>query len=139
MWVKGNLSLTWGIGTNGPDVAYLPGEETNAMYCTKCGIPLRDDDKFCSQCGARTAINRTGPEPPKPLLLDKRNKKVAGVCAGFARYFEVDVTLVRVLVLAIALGTGVGFIGYLVAWIVMPSDHGEWQPAMNGQTPAPVH
>jgi phage shock protein PspC (stress-responsive transcriptional regulator) len=57
-------------------------------------------------------------------MLDKRNKKIAGVCAGFARYFEVDATLVRVLWLAIAIGTGVGFIAYLVAWLLMPSDRG---------------
>jgi phage shock protein C len=108
------------------------------MFCTKCGIQLRDDDRFCSQCGARTAINRTGYEPPKPLMLDKRNKKIAGVCAGFARYFEVDVTLIRVLWLALAFGTGVGFIGYVIAWIVIPSDHGEWQPAMGAPNTAPV-
>jgi len=57
-------------------------------------------------------------------MLDKRNKKIAGVCAGFARYLEVDVNLVRVLWLAIALCTGVGFLAYLAAWIIMPSDHG---------------
>jgi phage shock protein PspC (stress-responsive transcriptional regulator) len=55
-----------------------------------------------------------------------QNKKIAGVCAGFARYLEVDVVLVRVLWLALALCTGVGFIAYVVAWIVMPK---EWQPA----------
>jgi phage shock protein PspC (stress-responsive transcriptional regulator) len=58
------------------------------------------------------------------LLLDSRNKKIAGVCAGFGRYLEVDVTLVRVLWLAIALGTGVGFLVYLAAWIIIPSDRG---------------
>ena len=108
------------------------------MYCTKCGVELRDEDLFCSRCGARTAINRTEPALPKPLMLDKRNKKIAGVCAGFARYFEVDVTLIRVLWLALAFGTGVGFIGYVIAWIVMPSDHGEWQPAVSAPTPTPV-
>jgi phage shock protein PspC (stress-responsive transcriptional regulator) len=35
-----------------------------------------------------------------------------------------DVTFVRVLWLAIAITTGVGFIAYLAAWIVMPSDYG---------------
>jgi phage shock protein PspC (stress-responsive transcriptional regulator) len=57
-------------------------------------------------------------------MLDKRNKKIAGVCAGFARYFEADIILVRVVWLALALGTGVGFLAYLAAWIVMPSDRG---------------
>ena len=60
-------------------------------------------------------------------MLDKKNKKIAGVCAGFARYIDVDVTLIRVIWLILAFGTGVGFIGYIVAWIAMPSDHGEWQ------------
>jgi len=46
------------------------------------------------------------------------------VCAGFARYMDVDVTLVRVVWLATAVMTGVGFLAYLVAWIIIPSDHG---------------
>src|SRR4029077_16151139 len=93
------------------------------MYCTQCGVELRGDDRFCSQCGARTCVGHvvTG---PRSLMLDKRNKKIAGVCAGFARYFEVDVILVRVLWLAIAFATGVGFLAYLAAWIIMPSDRG---------------
>jgi phage shock protein PspC (stress-responsive transcriptional regulator) len=67
----------------------------------------------------------------RPLLLDKANKKIAGVCAGFARYFDADVTLVRVLWLAVAITTGVGFLAYLAAWLIMPSDHGsERSPAL---------
>ena len=69
-------------------------------------------------------------------MLDKANKKVAGVCAGFARYFEVDETLMRVLWLALAIGTGVGFIAYVVAWIVMPSDRGLSAQATNPAFPA---
>lgn len=93
------------------------------MYCTKCGAEIRDIDRFCSRCGGRTGVGE--PESaPKRLMLDKREKKIAGVCAGFARYLEVDVTLVRVLWLAISLATGVGFIAYLVAWLIMPSDQG---------------
>jgi phage shock protein C len=94
------------------------------MYCTKCGVELRENDRFCSSCGSRTA--NAPPEMqhdrPQALMLDKRNKKVAGVCAGFARYLGVDVVLVRVLTLGIALCTGVGFCAYLAAWIIMPSD-----------------
>lgn len=93
------------------------------MYCTKCGFELRDSDSFCSQCGIRTAT-REQQEKPQILMLDKRNKKIAGVCAGFARYFGMDLVLMRVLWLGIALCTGVGFIVYLAAWIVIPSDYG---------------
>jgi phage shock protein C len=91
------------------------------MYCTKCGVEISQDVRFCSNCGSRTA-NAPPPEIPRALMLDKRNKKIAGVCAGFARYLEVDVVLVRVLMLGFAICTGVGFFVYLAAWIVIPSD-----------------
>ena len=41
---------------------------------------------------------------------------------GMAEYFDIDVTIVRVVWLVTAFMTGVGFIGYLVAWIVMPEE-----------------
>jgi phage shock protein C len=94
------------------------------MYCTKCGIELRDSDRFCSGCGNRTAACEQPETPARTLMLDKRNKKIGGVCAGFARYFGMDLVLMRVLWLGIALCTGVGFGVYLAAWIIIPSDHG---------------
>ncbi len=95
------------------------------MYCTRCGFELREDDRFCSRCGDRAAAAGKAPETPQTLLmLDKRNRKIAGVCAGFARYFDVDVVLMRVLWLGIALCTGVGFLAYIAAWIVIPADYG---------------
>jgi phage shock protein C len=102
------------------------------MYCTKCGAELHEHDRFCSRCGGRTPVWRTELSA-RPLLLDKRNKKIAGVCAGFARYCEVDVILVRVVWLAVALAAGVGFLAYLAAWMIMPSDYGvaaqpQWAP-----------
>jgi phage shock protein C len=97
------------------------------MFCTQCGIQLRDDDRFCSRCGARTGVGWSTYQP-RALMLDKRNKKIAGVCAGIARHFEEDVTLVRVIFLALGLTTGIGFVAYLVAWILMPSDHGGYLP-----------
>jgi phage shock protein PspC (stress-responsive transcriptional regulator) len=50
------------------------------------------------------------------------DKKIAGVCAGFARYLDMDVTLLRVLWLIIAFTTGVGFVAYVIAWICMPRE-----------------
>lgn len=69
-------------------------------------------------------------------MLDKRNKKIAGVCAGVARYLNADPTLVRVVWLILALGFGVGFLGYIAAWIVIPSDRGD--PALADATPEPA-
>jgi phage shock protein PspC (stress-responsive transcriptional regulator) len=51
-------------------------------------------------------------------------KSIGGVCAGFARYLGVDVTLLRVVWLCTAiLLAGTGFLVYLICWIVMPADH----------------
>jgi phage shock protein C len=50
------------------------------------------------------------------------DKKIAGVCSGFARYLGVDVTLMRIIWLVVALTTGIGFIAYVIAWIAMPRD-----------------
>ncbi|MGD0296907.1 MAG: PspC domain-containing protein [Bryobacteraceae bacterium] len=50
--------------------------------------------------------------------------KLGGVCAGFARYFGLDVTLVRILWLALTVlpVPFCGVIAYIVCWIVMPKD-----------------
>jgi phage shock protein C len=93
------------------------------MFCTRCGVTLRDDDRFCSQCGNATALGREIPASARTLRLDKANKKIAGVCAGFARYFEMDVSLMRVLWLAMIIITGgLGLLVYIAAWLVVPSD-----------------
>jgi len=66
------------------------------------------------------------PPPPRTERLTRsiEDKKIAGVCAGFARYFAVDVTLIRViwLVLTVWPLPLFGVISYIVAWIVMPKD-----------------
>ncbi|MFB3921359.1 MAG: PspC domain-containing protein [Terriglobia bacterium] len=69
----------------------------------------------------------------KKLALSRRDKKIAGVCGGFADYLEVDPTLVRLLWVALIFFGGWGFIAYIVAWIVMPQES-EVAPAAN---PAP--
>jgi phage shock protein C len=94
------------------------------MYCTQCGFRLREEDAFCARCGAATrpdAVRRSD-TGRRRLVRVLSEKKIAGVCAGFARYFDVDVVLIRVIWLAAALTTGVGFVAYIVAWIVMPKE-----------------
>lgn len=107
------------------------------MFCTRCGSELRETDRFCSQCGVNVAAPYSQPAYPQPVRQLARtmyDKKIAGVCGGFARYFDCDVTLMRVIWLILAFGTGLGFIGYLVAWIAMPKDYGT--PVTTAATPA---
>jgi phage shock protein C len=98
------------------------------MFCTKCGIALDESARFCQQCGKPTGVGGDAPPAtewavPKRLTRPMHDKKLAGVCAGFARYMDVDVTLMRVIWLLVAIFTGVGFIAYIVAWIAMPKDY----------------
>ena len=49
--------------------------------------------------------------------------KIAGVCGGIAEYLEIDSTLVRliwVLLILMPVPLVPAFVGYFVAWLVMP-------------------
>ena len=50
------------------------------------------------------------------------DKMLAGVAGGIARHFGVDVTLVRVIIAALALFSGAGAAVYLAAWLLIPAD-----------------
>ena len=54
------------------------------------------------------------------LYRDKANKKIAGVCAGLADYFDVDVALVRVGFALSVLLHGIGLLAYIIMWIAVP-------------------
>ena len=58
----------------------------------------------------------------KTLYRDTNNKVFAGVCSGIANYANLDVTLVRLLFLAVVLFTAIvpGLIFYVIAAIIMP-------------------
>jgi len=57
----------------------------------------------------------------KVLVRKREGRMVAGVCAGLADYLGSDVTLIRVIVAAIAVITGgAGILAYLVAWAIIP-------------------
>ena len=58
--------------------------------------------------------------PVKKLYLDVENRKLGGVCAGLAAYFDIDVTIIRIIFLALLIGGGFGFWLYLIFWIVAP-------------------
>ena len=94
------------------------------MFCTRCGLEIDEKARYCSQCGSPTKLaeSTANPYTAPRLALDTEHKKIAGVCAGFARYLGADVLLVRIVWLALAFGAGVGFIAYIVAWILMPKD-----------------
>ena len=59
----------------------------------------------------------------KMLMRPRDGRMLAGVCAGVADYFGLDVTLVRVIWAVVAVITGgAGVLAYLVAWITIPDE-----------------
>jgi phage shock protein C len=55
-------------------------------------------------------------------LMRSKEKKVAGVAAGLANYFDLDPTIVRILFVVIFFAGGASLLAYLIMWIVMPEE-----------------
>lgn len=56
---------------------------------------------------------------PKRLYRSREDRMICGVCGGVAEYFNVDTTIIR-LVVAIFGFTGTGIFVYILAAIIMP-------------------
>jgi phage shock protein C len=92
------------------------------MYCTHCGIQIGDEVRYCHDCGTATANAPRRTSTPR-LSRTRDDSKIAGVCAGVARYFGMDVSLVRILWVVLTIyPPGGGLLAYIICWIVMPRD-----------------
>lgn len=56
----------------------------------------------------------------KKLTRSVSDRKIAGVCGGLAKYFNVDPTVIRILALVALLCASVGFWAYIIVWICAP-------------------
>jgi phage shock protein C len=94
------------------------------MYCNQCGNAIEDHFRFCSRCGTSTENTpRSESGNAHGLSRPYEGTKIAGVCAGVARYLDLDVTLVRIVwVLLVIFPPVPGILAYIICWIVMPKD-----------------
>ena len=78
---------------------------------------IQDDANVWAYCGKRVGAVVAR----RKLVRPRQGRKVAGVCAGLAEYFDLDVTLIRLVwLLAGILMLPFPVIGYIVAWIIVP-------------------
>ena len=74
------------------------------MICKKCGTENNEGIKFCKKCG--NPLNDTGTEKRDPSQGDKpnwyktkKNKLLAGICAGIADKFNINPWIIRVILI----------------------------------------
>jgi phage shock protein PspC (stress-responsive transcriptional regulator) len=124
------------------------GQETPARHATKCTI-ISGKILLVLDCKHRL-WGRHRDQPPtaaryprghhkgwagmnggnrtKVLVRSQDGRMLAGVCAGLAGYFGLDVTLVRVTVAVVSVLTGgAGALAYMAAWAIIPGE-GETTP-----------
>lgn len=58
----------------------------------------------------------------KRLTRVEDGRMIAGVCAGLAKYFGVDPTLVRIVFVLLAIFAAGGVLLYLILWLLMPME-----------------
>lgn len=58
----------------------------------------------------------------KKLRRSRQNNMIAGVVGGLAKYFDIDVTMLRLIYVLVSLFSAAfpGIIVYLILWVIMP-------------------
>ena len=57
------------------------------------------------------------------LYRSKKERMLGGVCGGLGEYLDVDPTVVRLVwVVVTVISMGIGILGYLLAWIIIPEE-----------------
>lgn len=123
--------------TTEPAEPVEPTEPTEAPEAEAASeTPTDQDAKSTEQTATAPVATAPAYEPPRRLVRRPEGKMIAGVCTGLAAYLGVDVVAVRIGVVLLAVFTGIGLIGYLVAWLVMPmAAEGEPVPPVPGGGP----
>lgn len=58
----------------------------------------------------------------KKLYKSRNDKMICGVCGGIAEYFNVDSTLIRLLLVLLGCTAGSGVLAYILAAIIIPME-----------------
>lgn len=58
----------------------------------------------------------------KKLYRSRKNKQLAGVCSGLAKFFKIDPTIVRLIWVLAVLCAGTGVVLYIACALVIPEE-----------------
>ena len=59
----------------------------------------------------------------KRITRPRKDRIIAGVCAGIGRYFDIDPNIIRVVwIILTVVSFGVGIIAYIAAWLLFPEE-----------------
>ncbi len=119
------------------DIEYRVGElfQIRLQAGTPC-IDSADVRKVIETLGPAYTLGAESADPVNPYLPAPYEKKTSGgqrrlyrnpndkilggVCSGIASYFDIDPVIVRLIMVVLFLGAGIGFLAYIIAWIVIP-------------------
>ncbi|HRO41392.1 MAG TPA: PspC domain-containing protein [Flavipsychrobacter sp.] len=122
---------------------------------TQC-IDSDDVKKVIETLGPAYTLGASNSEPVNPYLPAKyeprtsggqrrlyrnpNDKMLGGVCSGIANYFDIDPVIVRLIMVVLFLGAGIGLLAYIIAWVVIPLARTPEEIAyMTGGQPMNIH
>jgi len=101
-----------------------------SVYCVRCGTANEETAEFCVSCGENLKKEEKKKEAKKEtqtqtsektLYRSRTNKMITGLSAGLAKYFDMDVDLVRILwVVGLFVSGGIVAIVYLIMAAAIP-------------------
>ena len=91
------------------------------MVISQLGMPDGSEFSYNNYENYDEGEYRRSERPVRKIYRDIDNKVFGGVCSGLAHYFNVDILLVRVLMIVIFLFGSLGFWIYIILWIAAPA------------------
>jgi len=115
-----------GVGAYSRNIGFQdqPGTRKRDCLYRMIAIDRMMSVNDCEEVDVMSMTDRPAGQPEQPgprrLTRSRTDRKIAGVCGGFAAYSGIDANIVRLVMIVLALLGGSGVVLYLVAWAIVP-------------------